>query len=93
MNPFRKRLRGHCLDKLEALERALTTFVGGTNKSKEIQHFTRDEERDLQAFQIITQRISKMMRSKLIALYEGADLSAAQQKRLPESIKERLRID
>ena len=89
----KKRLRGHALDKLEALERALIPFVCGSSKSKEIQYFTRDEEREIWGFQSQCSRIAKLLRGKLISIYEGADLTKAQKARLPESVKERLKIN
>ena len=91
--PFKKRLRGHALDKLEALQLALIPLLQGTSKSKDIQYFSRDDERMLNAFETQLWAVTKMMRSTLIKAYEGKELTQAQERRLPISVKESLGIN
>ena len=82
-----KRIRGHILDKLENLERALGTFTNGTSKGKEIEYFDSIEEREWRAFHQQVVSMSEKLKKKLIHIFRGKKLSAAEMSRLPESVR------
>ena len=90
-NPFKKhRIRGHLLDVLEKLERSLISFTGGSQKSKEIERFSKEEEKERFSFQLQVSLMTGKLRKKLLSIYSDKKLSPAQKQRLPDSIREEL---
>ena len=87
MNPSKKRIRGHILDKIEALERALISFVTGVSKSREVQHFNREELKELENFLSAVSLMQGKLRRKLLSVYKDRTLSPQEKARLPEAIK------
>ena len=91
MSIFKKhRIRGHLLDKLENLERALVTFTSGTSKGKEIEYFSKDEEKEWLAFHMTVSSQTSRLRKKLVKIFRYKKLTAAEMSRLPDSVREEL---
>ena len=85
--PYKKRIRGHVLDKIESLERSLLSFTSGSQRSKEINHFDKEEIREIEHFQKAVSIQAVKLKKKLLSIYDHKDLTDAQKSRLPESIR------
>ncbi len=83
----KKRIRGHVLDKLESLERALESFTNGSQRSKEINQFDKDEIREIEHFYKAVSIQTAKLKKKLLSIYGHKDLTDAQKSRLPESVR------
>ena len=90
-NSYKKhRIRGHLLDVLEKLERSLISFTGGSQNSKEIERFTKEEEKEIFAFQLQVSLMAGKLLKKLLSIYQDKKLDKVQLARLPDSVREEL---
>jgi len=89
-NPDKKRIRGHLLDKIDNLERALISFNAGDQRSKEINNFSREEVKELRIFEMQVSLMATKLYTKLLHHYCDKQLSDPEKSRLPERVMRKL---